>query len=204
MRAGFVQYWAEKVVELADGQGNPPEVTTGTLWLTNTAAEHGGLVHMALVQVPETVAAPAVVEVALQVWPRMLAVHTTPPCGMVRLEVPPEDADKLQLPFVLFEVQVAEKVKPEALTVHPVKVGLLIAPVIGCPEPEDVALPLVDDPVQFTVAVPSLKVTLVPEHNEAVKGPVGETESADAAWAPRPSTAATKPRVMRICVAFML
>jgi len=100
---------------------------------------------------------------------------------MVRLEVPPEDAVKDQLPLVLFEVQVAEKLKPEALTVHPVKVGLLIVPLIGCPEPEDVAVLLVDEPVQVTVAVPSLKVTLVPEHNEAVKAPVGETASADAA-----------------------
>jgi len=56
-----VQYWAEKVVELADGQGKPPEVTTGTLWLVNTADE------VVLLQVPETLAAPAVVEVALQV-----------------------------------------------------------------------------------------------------------------------------------------
>jgi hypothetical protein len=61
VRAGFVQYWAEKVVELADGQGKPPEVTTGTLWLVNTADE------VVLLQVPETLAAPAVVEVALQV-----------------------------------------------------------------------------------------------------------------------------------------
>lgn len=65
--------------------------------------------ELVLLQVPETVAAPLVVEVTLQVWPRILAVHTTPPFGTVRLEVPPEDADKIQLPFVLFEVQVAEK-----------------------------------------------------------------------------------------------
>jgi hypothetical protein len=65
-------------------------------------------------------------------------------------------------------------------------------------------LKLVDDPVQLTVAVPSVNRAVVPEHNEAVTGPVGETASPDAAWAPRPSTAAAKPRVMRICVAFIL
>lgn len=157
--------------------------------------------ELVLLQVPEIVAGAVVVEFALQVWPRTLAVQLTPFCGMVRLAVPPEDAHKFQVPLV---VQVAGKLKPEALTVHPVRVGALTGSQIGAPEAEDVALPLVVDTVQLTVAVPSLKVALVPVHNEAVKGPVGETESADAAWTPRPSTAATKPRVMRICVAFML
>lgn len=172
MRAGLVQYWAEKIAEVEDGQGNPPEVTTGTLWLVNTADE------VVLLQVPETVAEAVVVEVVLQVWPKTLAVHTTAFCGMVRLEVPLEDAHRFQVPL---DVQLAAKLKPEALTVHELRVGAVIASQIGCPEAEDVALPLVVETVQFTVAVPSLKVTLVPEHTEAVKAPVGETASANAA-----------------------
>lgn len=47
-----------------------------------------------MVQLPEIVVAAVVVEVALQVWPRILAVHTTPPCGMVSVDVPPEDTHK--------------------------------------------------------------------------------------------------------------
>ena len=128
---------------------------------------------------PEIVVAPAVVEVVLQVWPRTLAVHTTPPCGMVSVDVPPEDAHKLQLPFVLLAVQVAAKLIPLQLAVHPVRVGGLIVPQTG-PEAEDVAVPLAVDPVQDTVHVPILKLTLVPVHSAAVKAPVGETVSADA------------------------
>jgi len=162
---------AVKDDDVPDGQGNPPEVVVFTLWLVNVADE------LALLQVPEIVPGPepAVVAVALQVWPRMLAVHVTPPSGMVRLAVPPEDAHKLQVPLV---VQVAAKLKPEALTVHPVRVGAgLIVPQIGCPEAEDCALKCATDEVQVTVAVPSLMVTL---DDEAVAAPVGETASADA------------------------
>ena len=98
-------------------------------------------------------------------------MHTTPPGGMVRLEVPPEDAHKLQLPLV---VQLAAKVKPEALTVHPVRVGAggPIVPQTGCPEAESCALKPADDEVQVTVAVPSLMVTL---DDEAEVLPAGET-----------------------------
>jgi hypothetical protein len=167
--------------------------------LVNVALELG-----ALAQLPEIVAAPPGVEVALQVEKRTLATQLTPPCGMVKVEVPMAHAHKFQLPFVLFAVQVAAKVNPLLLTVHPVRVGGLATPQIGAPEAEDCALKVVDDPVQVTVAVPSVNRTVVPEHNEAVVLPVGETESADAAWAQRPSTAATKPRLMRICVAFIL
>lgn len=184
---------AEKLADVPDGQGNPPEVVTGTGWLVNVADE------LALLQVPEIVAEPAAdgVAVALQVWPKTLAVHWTPPTGMVRLAAPLEDAHKFQVPLV---VQVAEKVIPQ-LTVHPVRVGAgLIVPQIGAPEPEDAALKFATDELQATVHVPSLMVTL---DDDAVVAPVGETASADAAWAPRPSTAATKPRVMRICVAFI-
>ncbi|HMG23988.1 MAG TPA: hypothetical protein VK607_21785 [Kofleriaceae bacterium] len=202
-RAGLVQYWAKKTAALADGQGNPPEVATGTLWLVNPAEE------VVLFQAPAMVAEPAVVEVAVQVWPKTLAVHATAFCGMVRLAVPPEDAHRFQVPL---EVQLAPKLNPAALTVHELRVGAVMLPQIGWPEAEDVAVPLVADTLQVTVAVPSLKVTLVPEHSAALNGPVGETASANAAWAPRPAvtaraprpSTAARPRVMRICVAFMV
>lgn len=203
VRRGFVQNWAVNTAVLDDGQGKPPEVTTGTFWLVNVADE------LALLQLPEMVDAPAVVEVALQVWPRMLAEHRTPFCGMVRLAVPPEDAHRFQVPL---DVQVAGKLNPAALTVHPERVGAVIGPQIGCPEGEFTALPVVEETVQVTVAVPSLKVARVPEHSPAEKGPVGTTVSANAAWSPMlggtartpiPSTAA-RPRMMRICVAFMV
>lgn len=95
--------------------------------------------------------------------------------------------------------------KPEALTVHPVKVGLPITLMIGCPEPEDVTFPQVIDPVQVTVAVPSLNLIgtfggTLPQ----IWISSGEAASADAAWAPKPSTVATKPRVMRICISFLI
>ena len=116
----------------------------------------------------------------------MLAVHVTPPCGMVRLEVPLEDAHRLQLPLV---VQVALNLKPEALTVHPERVGVgLIAEQTGCPEAEDCALKCATDEVQVTVAVPSLMVTLV---DVAVAAPVGVIASACAMYVPSPSTAAS-------------
>ena len=165
-----------KVDDVADGQGNPPEVVTGTVWLLNAAE------WLELLQVPLRVAAP---EVAEQVWPRMLAVQWTPPDGALRLAEPLEDTDRFQVPLA---EQLALKLKPEALTLHPVRLGALTGPLIGCPEGESSASPLVDDPVQVTVAVPSLMVTLV---DEAVKGPVGETASADAMWAPSPITAAS-------------
>jgi hypothetical protein len=192
-----------KTAEFDDGQGKPPEVMTGTLWFANAADELG------LLQVPAMVAAPAVVEVALHVLPRTLAVHWTPFCGIVSVAAPPEDAVRFQVPLV---VQLAPKLKNPALTVHPLRVGAVIAPLIGCPEADDAALPVVDDTVQLTVAVPSRKVALVPEHNAAEKGPVGETASANAAWPPRSGatartprpSAAARPRVMRICVAFMV
>jgi hypothetical protein len=199
VRAGFVQNRAEKTAEVADGQGNPPEVTTGTGWLANAADD------VALLHVPAMVVAPVVVELARQVWPRTLAVHETAFCGMVKLAGPAEDAHRFQ---VLLVVQVAGKLKNPALTVHPLSVGGVMLPQIGCPEAEVTALPLVDETVQVTVAVPSLKVALVPEHSEALKAPVGETLSANALWSPtsrRPSpNTAARPRVMRICVAFMV
>jgi len=169
--AGLVQYEAENTAELDDGQGNPPDVTTGTPWLANTADE------VVLLQLPETLDAPVVVESAMQVLPSTLAVQWTAFCGMVRLDVPPEDTHRFQVPLV---VQVAAKLKKPALTVQLLRVGAVIAPQIGCPCADDVALPLVDDVLQFTVAVPSLKVALVPVHNEAVKAPAGETASANA------------------------
>jgi hypothetical protein len=202
VRAGLVQNCAEKTAEVADGHGNPPEVTTDTPWLVNVADE------LVLLQLPEMVAAAVVVEFARQVWPTTLAVHETPFCGMVRFAAPLEDAHRFQVPLV---VQLAPKLKNPALTVHPLRVGAVMLPQIGCPEAEVVAVPLVDDTVQLTVAVPSRKVALVPEHKAAVKGPPGETASAYAAWPPRPGATArtprpntaARPRVMRICVAFM-
>jgi hypothetical protein len=157
---------AEKDDDVPDGQGNPPEVVVGTLWLVNVADE------LVLLQVPVIVLGPepAVVAVALQVWPRTLAVHVTPPSGMVRLEVPPEDAHKLQVPLV---VQVVAKLTKPALTVHEARVGAgLIVPQTGCPEGECCASKCAADEVQVTVAVPSLMVTL---DDEAVAGPAGET-----------------------------
>ncbi len=159
---------------MADGQGNPPEVVAGMNWLGNVADE------VPLFQVPVIVVLGlADVAVAVQFWPRMLAVHETPPCGMVRLAMPLEDAHNCQ-EFVPLTVQVAGEVKPEELTVHPERLGALIVKQTGVPDAEDCASKCVVDAVQVTVAVPSLMVTLVPEHNEAVVGPVGEIESANA------------------------
>jgi hypothetical protein len=90
-------------------------------------------------------------------------------------------------PFVLFDVRVALKVNPLALTLHPVKVGLLTVTQSGVPQAAGV-VPLVEDAVHVTVAVPSLKLTLLDDAVNAV--PDGVTQSASASWAPSPSTAA--------------
>jgi len=93
-----------------------------------------------------------------------------------------------------------------AETVHDVRVGALTAPQTGVPGAVGAGtVPLVDDVLQLTVAVPSLMVTLVPVHNEAVKLPDGETVSADAMWVVSPSTAASAgtTRKPRIRVAFI-
>jgi hypothetical protein len=96
-------------------------------------------------------------------------------------------------------VQLAAKVAPKLLTVQLVRVGALTGAQTGVPGAEEVVgvVPLTHDVVQFTVAVPSLRVTLVPEHKQAVKAvPPGETVSATAVLAPSPSTATSAGTTM--------
>ena len=191
MRAGLVVKVPEKIAVVADGQGNPPVVVTGTLWLVNITDE------VLLLQGPETVVAAP--EVAVHVAPRTLAVDLTPPAGILSWPVPglpllgAAARQNCQGPFVLFVVRVAAKVNPLELTLHPVKVGLLMFVQTGTPEGVGLfggpgVVPLVDDEVQVTVAVPSLKLTLGDEAVNLVFG--GETVSASATWASRPIAAA--------------
>jgi hypothetical protein len=65
VRLGLLVNVPEKLAVVADGQGNPPVVVTGTLWLVNTTDE------VVLLQGPETVVAAP--EVAVQVAPSTLA-----------------------------------------------------------------------------------------------------------------------------------
>ena len=183
--AGLVVYVADMVVLVADGQGKPPEVVTDTFALV-TVSDEAVLLH-----VPETFAELPTGPTALHVCPRMLAVAVTPFGGTTRWAAVVESAQNCQVPL---PVTLALKVKPEELTVQLVKVGGLGR--FTQPQP---AGTVTADALQVVVDVPSLKVTKV---DDAVE--VGDQQGpADAAWALRPSTAATKPRVMRIWVAFI-
>ena len=144
-----------------------------------------------LLHAPETFAELFTGPVALHVCPRMLAVAVTPFGGTTRWAVVVESAQNCHVPL---PVTVAEKVKPELLTVQLVKVGGL-----GRFTQPQAAGTATDDALQVVVDVPSLKVTKV---DDAVE--FGDQQGlADAALALRLSTAATKPRVMRIWVAFI-
>jgi hypothetical protein len=193
---GMLWRQVETLPDVADGQGKPPAVVTGIDWL-NVADE------LSLLQVPKIVLEPFGDQVTLQVWPSKFNVQSTPPGGKSRVAPPLLDVHKAKLPFLLLVVQVAEEVKPEVLTVHPVKIGgKSITMQTGFPEGEESISPSHVDAVQVIVDVPILKVTLDDEHNENVTGPSGTTVSADAAWTPRPSNAATN-QVMRSCVVFI-
>jgi hypothetical protein len=180
--AGLLLKLPENVALVADGQGNPPEVVTGTVALLNATDE------LVLLQGPETVVAAP--EVVVQWEDPMVAVATTPPAGIFSSPVGPlAPTQNCHEPLLLFAVIVALKRIPMALPVHPVKVGLLMFAQTGTPgdvEPPGV-VPFAEDPVQVTVATPTLKLTLL---DDAVK-PVfcGETVSASARWAPKPTTA---------------
>jgi hypothetical protein len=181
VRAGLLVKVPEKLALVADGQGNPPEVVTGTLWLVNVTDE------LLLLQGPETVVdAP---EVAVQVWPRTLAEDLTPPAGTTSEPVGPlAPTQNCHGPFVLFEVTVALKVIPLQVTLHPEKVGLLTFVQTGVLEPQGV-VPVVEDEVQVTVQPPKANFTLVDVAVKLVH--CGETVSANATGALRPSTAAS-------------
>jgi len=185
VRAGLVVKLPEKFALVADGQGNPPEVVTGTGWLVNVTDELG------LLHGPETVVCAP--ETAVQVWPRTLAEDLTPPAGTTSEPVPglpllgAAARQNCHGPFVLFEVTVALKVIPLQVTLHPEKLGLLTFPQTGTPgEVGAGTVPPVEDPVQVTVQPPKVNFTLL---DDAVKLPDGETVSANARWAPRPTTA---------------
>ena len=91
--AGLAVKVPEKVALVPDGQGNPPEVLTGTLWLVNVAAE------LVLLHVPTTVADPAIV---VQVLPRILAVTLRPFWGMISSPVgPTSDRPNCHVPLAV-------------------------------------------------------------------------------------------------------
>ena len=71
----------EKVALVADGQGNPPEVVTGTVSLLNVTDE------LLLLHGFETVVAAP--EVVVQWDAPMVAVATTPPAGIFSWPVGP-------------------------------------------------------------------------------------------------------------------
>ncbi|HEX3481154.1 MAG TPA: hypothetical protein VHT91_39325 [Kofleriaceae bacterium] len=185
MRDGLLVKVPEKVAFIADGQRPPPVVVTGTVSLENATDE------LVLLQGFETVVAAP--EVVVQWVPPMVAVATTPPAGIFSSPVGPLFArQNCHAPFVLFDVIVAVKFrKPPILPVHPVKVGLLMFAQTGVPEAVEPlgVVPLADDPVQVTVAAPTVKVTWL---DDAVKLVFcGVTVSANARWAPTPITAAS-------------
>jgi len=68
----------EKLAVVADGQGNPPEVVTFTVWLVETIVEGTPLVNG-----PETVPDPPLTALVVHVAPRTLAVAVRPSCGMI-------------------------------------------------------------------------------------------------------------------------
>jgi hypothetical protein len=182
--AGLVVKVPEKVALVADGQGNAPEVVTGTVSLLNVTAE------LLLFQGFETVVAAP--EVVVQWDEPIVAVATTPPCGIFSWPVGPLAArQNCHGPLVLFEATFALKLIPKAEPVQFVKVGLLMFAQTGTPDDVELPglVPLADDMVQFTVAMPTLKDTFV---DDAVK-PVfcGETVSANATWAPTPINVAS-------------
>ena len=188
MSAGLLVKVPENVALVADGQGNGPEVVTGTLELKLTD-EPGGT-GGGLVQGPETVVAAP--EVVVQWAEPMVAVATTPPAGIFSEPVGPLAArQNCHGPLVLFELIAAVKWIPRAVPVQVEKVGLLMFAQTGTPD--DVELPGVvppaDDMVQLTVATPTLKDTLVDDAVKAVF--CGETVSANAKWAPKPITVAS-------------
>jgi hypothetical protein len=178
----------ENVALVADGQGNGPEVVTGTLALKVTD-EPGGT-GGGLVQGPETVVAAP--DVVVQWDEPMVAVATTPPAGIFSLPVGPLAArQNCHGPLVLFELIAAVKWIPRAVPVQVEKVGLLMFAQTSTPgevEPAGV-VPLADDMVQLTVATPTLKDTFVDDAVKAVF--CGETVSANAKWAPKPITVAS-------------
>jgi len=75
---GLVVKVPEKVAVVADGQGNPPEVVTFTVWLVKTSVEGTPLVNG-----PETVPDPPLTALVVQVWKTALAVAVRPSCGMI-------------------------------------------------------------------------------------------------------------------------
>jgi hypothetical protein len=119
-------------------------------------------------------------------------VATTPPVGIFSSPVGPlAPTQNCHEPLVLFAVMLALNRIPSALPVHPVKVGLLMFAHTGTPGDVESpgVVPVADDPVQVTVATPTLKDTLL---DDAVKLVFcGETVSASARWAPKPITAAS-------------
>jgi hypothetical protein len=175
---------AENVLTVTEGQGNPPELVTGMFWLVNTTEE------LSLLQGPETaVACPAT---TVQLTPRMVALNLMPAAGTFSVPVGPvADLQTCHGPFALFDVRVALKVDPLALTLHPVKTGLLINPQTGTPAPVELpgVVPLNDIPEQDIVTVPSLNDVLPAD---AVNGVFcGSNVSATATWLPSPNTVAS-------------
>jgi hypothetical protein len=181
VREGLVVKVPEKVALVADGQGNPPEVVTGTVSLLNVTDEllllHGSRPWSLLRRSSCRWDAP------------MVAVATTPPAGIFSWPVGP--LAPRQNCHVPFAVICALKLIPKELPVQFVKVGVLMVAQTGTPEDVEPlgVLPVADDAVQVTVATPTVKDTLL---DDAVKEVFcGEMVSADAKWAPKPMTAAS-------------
>lgn len=74
---GLVVKLPEKVALVADGQGNPPEVVTGTLALVKTSVE-----GTPLVKGPDMVPVPPAAALAVHVAPNGRAVAVRPFCGI--------------------------------------------------------------------------------------------------------------------------
>jgi len=175
----------EKVAFVADGQGNPPEVVTGTVSLVNVTDDPPLFQGFEIV-----VAAP---EVVVQWDAPMVAVATTPPAGIFSWPVGP--LAPRQNCHVPFPVICALKLIPKELPVQFTKVGVLMFAQTGTPGAVELpgVVPFADDagtlavPVQVTVATPTVKDTLLDFAVKAVF--CGVIVSANAKWPPMPITA---------------
>ncbi len=174
----------EKVALVADGQGNPPEVETGTLWLGNVANED------VLFHVPVTDPLPFGKPVVLQWAPLMVAVAVRQPCGTFSVVVVPSPEIQTCQVQPVGTLREALKAIPKMLPEHPEKATLSAFTQTGS---GGVQLAEPDGGVNFTVVV---QVTVAPPSTnftlpDAVSWvPVGEIHAAYAAWMPRPNTVA--------------
>jgi len=143
---------------VADGQGNPPEVTTGTLALVNVAV---GLAHP-----PEAVVGAVGATLVVQFCPRKVAVAVRPFCGITRLAVLAPPAVFRQSCHGFTGVRFAGTEIPPMVALHPVKLKVAATQIgraagglqlLGAAGVVKVALAEVHD----AVTAPTLNVTLV-------------------------------------------